>query len=144
MAATETGGGATALRKLSRLRRGSIDKNGSTVSLRNSTASDGGDPAAKPSTESPLDLIRSKTRRKSTHEDERRGSGDSGGRLSKLLPGKRGRLKKTPSSDKLERPVSAYSTTSNGLPGNQSDSSIGANGSGHSSLLTDDNSEHEG
>lgn len=142
MALTDSGGGTAALHKFSRLRRGSTDKNASTASLEvSSGASDGADAKSKSGMESTIERIRSRTRRGSVQtDDERRGSGDSGRRLAKLLPGKRGRLKKTPSSDNLERPLSAYGN----LQGNQSDSSIGANGSGHSSLLTDDNSEQEG
>ena len=142
MAPTETGGGPAALPKFSRLRRGSSDKNASTASLGTSSGtSDGMENKTKPGMDSTFERLRSRTRRGAAQtDDERRGSGDSGRRLSKLMPGKRGRPKKTPSSENLERPLSAYSS----LPGNQSDSSIGVNGSGHSSLLTDDNSEQEG
>lgn len=142
MAPTETGGGATTLSKFSRLRRGSIDKNASSASVAAASgANDAVEDQSKSVMDSTFDRLRSRTRRGSVQtDDERRGSGDSGRRLAKLLPGKRGRLKKTPSSDNLDRPVSAYGS----LQGNQSDSSIGAQGSGHSSLLTDDNSEQEG
>lgn len=147
MARTESGGGSPALGKLSRLRRGSGDKNASSTSLANSAAGESADSPVSAAVDATIDKIRSKTRRKSVQADgdERRGSGESPSRLSKLIPGKRGsRLRKTPSSDNFQRPLSEHSGTSNGLAGNQSDSSIGISGSGHSSLLTDDNSEQEG
>lgn len=143
MAPTETGGGAAALKQFSRLRRGSTDKNASTTSLGTASADDDKDSPVKAAVDSTIGKLRSKTRRKSVQaeDDERRGSGESSSRLSKLLPGKRGRLRRNPSSDNLERPLSVNSGLSNGLPGNQSDSSIGVNGSGHSSLLTDEEQE---
>lgn len=141
MASTEADSGAATIKQFSRLRRGSTDKNASTVSLGTSSASDGVDSPVKTAVDSTLDKIRSRTRR--TSVDDRRGSGDSGSKLSKLLPGKRHRVRKTPSTDNLERPLSGQSGLSNGLPGNQSDSSIGVNGSGHSSLLTEDASDQE-
>lgn len=144
MASPDIEGGAT-FKQFSRLRTGSTDKNASNVSLGTSSASDGLESPVKTAVDSTLGRIRSRTRRKSVQaEDDRRGSGDSGSRLSKLLPGKRHRVRKTPSNDNLNRPLSACATGSNGLPGNHSDSSIGINGSGHSSLLTDDNFEQEG
>lgn len=147
MARTETGAGPPALGKLSRLRRGSGDKNASSTSLANSAAGDTADSPVSAVVDATIDKIRSKTRRRSVQADgdDRRGSGESPSRLSKLLSGKRSRLRKTPSSDNIQRPLSETSATSNtGLAGYQSDSSIGVEGSGYSSLLTDDNSEQEG
>lgn len=101
---------------------------------------DGG--TLRPSTSEGSTRFRDRLRRKSV--DDRRDSNDSGRRLSTLLSGRRNKLKKTPSTDleKYLRPK-----TSNGnleLSGNRSDSSLGLDGSGHSSLLTDDNSDQEG
>ena len=76
--------------------------------------------------------------------DDRRGSNDSGRRLSTLLSGRRNKLKKTTSTD-LEKHLSVNSSSGNlELSGNRSDSSLGLAGSGHSSILTDDNSDQEG
>ena len=121
-------------------------RNESTNSLDTSSNSDdlnidGG--SLRPSTSEGSTRFRDRLRRKSV--DDRRDSNDSGRRLSTLLSGRRNKLKKTPSTDNLENRLRPK--TSNGnleLSGNRSDSSLGLGGSGHSSLLTDDNSDSEG
>lgn len=145
-----------ALGRLSRLRRDNSDKNGSTASLGASSDGDGDAPefgvGLKANVDSAMERLRSKTRR--TSVDERRGSGDSTKRLSKLMPGRRRGSKKNTESvqstsrddlasrDTLERSPSGG--IDNTLLGNQSDSSVDLQGSGRSSLLTDDASEQDG
>jgi len=149
MAPTESGG----MGRLSRLRRDNSDKNESTTSLGVSSESEGHEAGVglKAGVDSAMSRLRSKTRR--TSVDDRRGSGDSSKRLSKLMPGRRRGSKKTTSTDDLEprlssdnvdRPLSRGSGLNSNLLGNQSDSSVDLHGSGRSSLLTDDASEQDG
>ena len=127
----------------SRLRRNLGDSNESSNSLASSSNSD--DPNASPSRRlSTADgvgvKLRDRLRRKSL--DDRRGSNDSGNRLSNLMHGRKSKLKTTKADDP-EQQLSADSGSGNlGLLGNQSDSSLLA-GSGRSSLLTDGESENE-
>ena len=130
---------------LSKLRRKAGASNDSSNSLESSSNSDNpyADPALQP-TDSGLGKLRDKFRRKSVDDrGGKRGSQDSGRRLSALVPNRRNKLRKVASSD-LQQQSSLSSSTGNlAITGNRSDSSLGVGGSGHSSLLTDDNSENE-
>ncbi len=134
-------------RELSKLlRRQGDSKNDSSNSLAESSNSD--DPnresgvGLRPTSSRGMERLADRIRRRSV--DDRRGSADSGKRLSSLLPAKLSKLKRTKSSEEIK----AEPTPSNDtllLTGNQSDSSLAQEGSGRSSLLTDDNtSDHEG
>ena len=135
-------------RGLSKLRRLEGGSNHSTNSLVSSSNSD--DPNTDPNlqqlnTEGGTGKLMDRLRRKSIQDDSRRGSKDTGKRISVLLPGRKNKLKKQPSSEQLERHLSTDSGAGNlALARNQSDSSLGQDGSGHSSLLSDDISDHEG
>jgi hypothetical protein len=132
-------------RGLSRFKRSQGNgENNSTNSLVSSSNSD--DPntesgvGLRPNSSGGIAKLADRIRRKSV--DDRRGSVDSGKRLSSLLPGRRNKLKRTKSSELSSTNVEAESGAT-ALTGNQSDSSLAEEGSGRSSLLTEDNSDHE-
>lgn len=134
---------------LSKLRRNQGGSNNSANSLADSSNSDdpNADPERRPSTSSGIGKLKERIRRKSVQED-RRPSADAGNRLSKVLSGRKNKLRKTPSTD-LEGRLRVDESSSTGnlaLSGNRSDSSLGPdlNGSGRSSILTEDNSDGEG
>lgn len=130
---------------LSRLRRNQGDgANDSTNSLISSSNSDdpNGDSGVglRPTSSGGIGKLTDRLRRRSV--DDRRGSDDSGKRLSALIPSRRNKLKRAKSSE-LKRNAEPGST---GLPqsNNGSDSSLAQAGSGRSSLFTEDNSDIEG
>lgn len=135
-------------RGLSRLRRNHGDsdpsRNNSTNSLVSSSNSDdpNGDSGVglRPVTSGGIGKLTDRIRRKSI--DDRRSSADAGKRLSSLLSGRKHRLKRAKSSELGSSNGNADGSTL-ALPGNQSDSSLAQEGSGRSSLLTDDNSDPE-
>ena len=130
---------------LSKLRRNQGGSNNSSASLASNSNSDdpNADSERRLSTASGIGKLKERLRRKSV--DDRRGSDDSESRLSKLISSGRNSPKKTPPTD-FERSLNVE--TSDGgnldLSGNRSDSSLALDGSGRSSILTDDNSEPEG
>jgi hypothetical protein len=150
MPSTADLGTSPALRGLSRLRRNK-DKdqaNESAVSLdshqSNSTNDAGEGIGLRGSVDGLMVKVKSKARRSI---DARRGSDESasGNRLSTLLDRtRRGSKQKNSTSPMRNRPLSVHSGESgdNALRRNHSDVSL-ANGSGNSSLLTEDYSDSE-
>ena len=138
---------------LSRLRRNKGPANASTNSLASASADDNdsseGGGGLRASMDATLERVKSRTkravedRRGSNGDDgsSRRGSkDDSGRRLSNLIP-----RRKRASKPNLERNLSAHSGDSaegRSIASNHSDLSL-LDGSGRSSLLTDDNSDTE-
>ena len=134
---------------LSKLRRNKDTANASS----NSLASGSGDGEGSSESQSggggglrsSIDKVKQRTRRSI---DDRRGSADAGtNRLSKLLP-RRKRSAKPEDTNGLERELSTLSSADGTLgslsvSGTRSDTSL-FDDSGHSSLLTDDNSDVEG
>ena len=129
-------------RGLSKLRsRGKGIVSASTTSLTNSSG-DGDDKSALSATDNGLlrssmdaaiDKVRDRTRRRSV--DDRRGSDDvPGRRLSTLVSKTKRKIK----GEKGSEPDRTLSVDSFGFEGNQSDSASPLDGSGRSSLLTDD------
>ena len=146
-------------RGLSKLRRNNnkSDPNGSTNSLNLSSSNSDADASLRPTSSSgALDgggagKLMNRLRRRSVQEDgSRRGSEDvPTRRLSKLVPGRLKKSKKGADDDgELERNLSVDSTGYGNyeISGNRSESSLGPDltGSGHSSLLTDGDSDTEG
>ncbi|KAK5174752.1 uncharacterized protein LTR77_001835 [Saxophila tyrrhenica] len=136
-------------RGLSRLLRNQGDsKNNSTNSLVDSSNSDDQNPESavglRPGSSRGVgERLADRIRRKSV--DDRRDSAESAKRLSSFIPSRRNKLKRNKSSERQAEsrepsPVNESLT----LAGNQSDSSLAQEGSGRSSLLTDDNSDQEG
>ena len=115
------------------------DSNTSSNSLVSSSNDDdpGADLSLRPTSSAGLSKLTDRLRKKSV--DERRGSNDSGRRLSTL----KNKLKKTKSKDVRPSPSFGLETGAFSLSQNQSNSSLGLASSSRSSLLTDDNSENE-
>ncbi|KAK5128029.1 hypothetical protein LTR85_005146 [Meristemomyces frigidus] len=133
---------------LSRLRRNKPGANASTNSLGNASADGdesesggGGGQGLRASMDAAIEKVKDRTKRRSV--DDRRGSDDnSTKRLTNLLPRKRRGSKQA--GPELERNLSVVSAGDNlSFSGNRSESSL-VDDSGHSSLLTDDNSDIEG
>lgn len=129
---------------LSRLRRNKGLANASANSFgAGSTDGDESEPGGglRASMDAAIGKVKERTKRRSV--DDRRGSDDtSTKRLSALLPRKRRGSKQDVSGP--ERNLSAVSTNDSlAGSGNHSESSL-VDDSGHSSLLTDDNSDVEG
>lgn len=128
---------------LSKLRRNKGPTNASTSSLANGSgdgedSSEGG--GLRASMDAAFEKVKERTRRKSV--DDRRGSDDaSARRLSSIIPHRK-RASKVDAPG-LQRNLSAQSGDNLSFTGNRSESSL-LDDSGHSSLLTDDNSDVEG
>ncbi|KAK3701386.1 hypothetical protein LTR37_015484 [Vermiconidia calcicola] len=136
-------------RSVSKLRRKLGKNNDSSNSLAESSNDDdpNADASRRSSTSGGLGKLKDRMRRKSV--DERRRSDDSGKRLSAIIPDRKSRRLEKEKSSEFERNGSTDSGTGPAhptfmLPTSRSDSSLNLAGSGRSSLLTDDNSEHEG
>ncbi|KAK4546674.1 hypothetical protein LTR36_001892 [Oleoguttula mirabilis] len=129
---------------LSRMRRNKGTANTSTNSLGTGSA-DGDDPESggglRASMDAAIEKVKDRTKRRSV--DDRRGSDDpSIKRLAGFLPRKKREEKKDASG--REPSLSAQSAGDSVLlSGNRSETSL-LDDSGHSSLLTDDNSDNEG
>lgn len=144
MPSTETGT-SSPRGALSRLKRNKGLVNASNNSLGAGSAdgddySEGGK-GIRASMDAALEKVKDKTKRRSV--DDRRGSEDmSSKRLSSFIPGKKRASKKD--APGLERNLSAQSAgDSVSFISNRSETSL-LDESGHSSLLTDDNSDMEG
>ena len=143
---TELNSPSPRLKGLSRLRRNKDPTNASTASF-SSTGEDSagnGSGRARNSVDAAIGKIKERTSRRSS--DDRRGSTDSTGkRLSKLVPGSRRGSKKDESAG-LSRESSVQSDpAAHGvfeLNRNRSDLSL-QDGSGNSSLMTEDYSDND-
>jgi hypothetical protein len=131
--------------RLQRNQGSNEEQNNSTNSLVSSSNSDDPNqdsPGLRPTSSSGIGKLADRIRRKSV--DDRRGSTDSGKRLSALIPGRRNKLKRVKSSElsPLATPDDDGALT---LQKTQSDSdiSLAQEGSGRSSLFTEDNSDRE-
>lgn len=144
--ADESSHTASPIRALSRLRRNHDGRNDSSNSLIDSSNSDdpGTEKSTRASIESGVNKIKDHVRRRSTDDRSGRSDSQTAKRLSKLVPHRRRK-----GEEQYSEEVSRHSSFDSGnvslaLPGNRSGTSLADQGSGRSSLFTDDGSDDAG